>query len=66
MYYIPGVSNPYGLPMPKKRRGRRSDLSKFLERQGDLFLAALILAGPKSPAFTTSEERKSNHGKDSR
>lgn len=44
MYYVPGVPNPYGLPMPKKRRGRRSDLSKFLERQGDLFLAALILA----------------------
>lgn len=50
MYFSPGVSNPYGLPMPPKRQGRPSNLSKFLVRQGDLFPVERLLAGHKLPA----------------
>jgi len=44
MYYVPGVTNPYGLPKPAKKRGRKTDLSKYLEKQTDLFPSDLYLA----------------------
>lgn len=47
MYFVPGVTNPYGLP---RKRGRKSDLAKFLARQGEFFLAARLVAEGKAGA----------------
>jgi hypothetical protein len=44
MYFAPGVTNPYNRPMPAKKRGRKTNLAKYLEKQTDLFPADLYLA----------------------
>jgi hypothetical protein len=42
MYYAPKkCKNPYRLPFPKRKRGRKSDLEKFLLKQRDFFPADL-------------------------
>lgn len=44
MYYAPKkCKNPYRLPLPKRKRGRKSALEKFLLHQGDFFSADLAL-----------------------
>ena len=44
MYFAPGVKNPYGLPFPAKKRGRKSDAVKLRESNHDLFESELLLA----------------------
>lgn len=51
MYYAPKkCKNPYRLPLPKRKRGRKSALEKFLLCQGDFFPADLAVMKGKGRA----------------